>query len=87
MRRNKLGAFCKNKSTKRNINTRRSAHTSDKDRNGFNQTVKSVGVGLQMPVRDRWVLDVSYARPLDKRSLDRSKPPGRLLVNLTARFF
>lgn len=63
------------------------AHTSDKDRNGFNQTVKSVGVGLQMPVRDRWVLDVSYARPLDKRTLDRSKPPGRLLVNLTARFF
>lgn len=63
------------------------AHTSDKDRNGFNQTVKSVGVGFQMPVRDRWILDVSYARPLDKRTLDRSKPPGRLLVNFTARFF
>lgn len=63
------------------------AHTSDKDRNGFNQTVKSVGVGFQVPVRDRWVLDVSYARPLDKRTLDRSKPPGRLLVNFTARFF
>jgi hemolysin activation/secretion protein len=63
------------------------AHTSDKDRGGFNQTVKSVGVGFQMPVRDRWVLDVSYAKPLDKRVLDRSKPPGRLLINFTARFF
>lgn len=63
------------------------AHTSDKDRGGFNQTLKSVGVGLQMPVRDRWTLDVSYAQPLDKRAIDRSKPPGRLLVNLTARFF
>ena len=63
------------------------AHTSDQDRGGFNQTVKSVGVGFQMPVRERWVLDVSYARPLDKRAFDRSKPPGRLLVNFTARFF
>ncbi|TAL28461.1 MAG: ShlB/FhaC/HecB family hemolysin secretion/activation protein [Phenylobacterium sp.] len=63
------------------------AHTSDQDRGGFNQTVKSVGVGFQIPVRERWVLDVSYARPLDKRAFDRSKPPGRLLVNFTARFF
>jgi len=63
------------------------AHTSDRDRGGANQTVKSVGVGVQVPVRDRWTLDVGYAQPLDKRAFDRKKPPGRLLVNLTARFF
>jgi len=63
------------------------AHTKDKDRGGFTQTLKSVGAGFQMPVRERWVLDVSYAKPLDKRVIDRKKPPGRLLLNLTARFF
>jgi hemolysin activation/secretion protein len=63
------------------------AHTSDRDAFGVNQTLKSVGVGVQIPLRERWFLDVGYARPLDKRALDRSKPPGRLLVNLTARFF
>ena len=63
------------------------AHTRDKDRGGFEQTLKSVGAGFQVPVRERWVLDVSYARPLDKRAIDRKKPPGRLLLNLTARFF
>jgi hemolysin activation/secretion protein len=63
------------------------AHTSDNDRGGFNQTVKSVGAGFQVPIRERWALDVSYAKPLDKGALYRSKPPGRLLINLTARFF
>jgi len=63
------------------------AHTRDKDRGGFNQTLKSVGAGFQVPVRERWVLDVAYAHPLDKRAIDRKKPPGRLLLNLTARFF
>lgn len=63
------------------------AHTRDKDRGGFEQTLKSVGAGFQVPVRERWVLDVAYARPLDKRAIDRKKPPGRLLINLTARFF
>lgn len=63
------------------------AHTSDRDRGGVHQTVKSIGVGVQVPVRDRWTLDVGYAQPLDKRAFDRKKPPGRLLVNLTARFF
>lgn len=63
------------------------AHTRDKDRGGLRQTVKSVGVGLQAPLRERWVLDVGYAKPLDKRAIDRKRPPGRLLVNLTARFF
>lgn len=63
------------------------AHTRDKDRGGYTQTLKSVGAGFQVPVRDRWVLDVSYAKPLDKRVIDRKTPPGRLLLNLTARFF
>lgn len=63
------------------------AQTKDKDRGGFTQTLKSAGAGFQVPVRERWVLDVSYAQPLDKRVIDRKKPPGRLLLNLTARFF
>lgn len=63
------------------------AQTRDKDRGGSTQTLKSVGAGFQVPVRERWVLDVGYARPLDKRFIDRKKPPGRLMINLTARFF
>lgn len=63
------------------------AHVRDKGRGGSKETVKSVGAGFQMPLRDRWTLDVSYAEPLDKRAIDRKQPSGRLLVNLTARFF
>ena len=63
------------------------AHTRDRDRGGLKQTLKSVGAGVQIPVRERWVVDVTYAQPLDKRAFDRKTPPGRLLVNLTARFF
>lgn len=63
------------------------AHTRDRDRGGAKQTVKSVGAGVQIPLRERWVMDVTYAQPLDKRAIDRKKPPGRLLFNLTARFF
>jgi hemolysin activation/secretion protein len=63
------------------------AQTHDRDSQGLKQTVKSVGAGVQIPLRERWVLDVIYAEPLDKRAIDRKTPPGRLLVNLTARFF
>ncbi|MDZ4371655.1 MAG: ShlB/FhaC/HecB family hemolysin secretion/activation protein [Phenylobacterium sp.] len=63
------------------------AHTADRDRTGFNQTLKSVGFGVQIPVRERWMLDVGYAHPLDKSAIAARKPPGRLLVNFTARFF
>jgi hypothetical protein len=49
--------------------------------------VTSVGGGLQIPIRERWTLDVGYAQPLDKRAFDRKRPPGRVLVNFTARFF
>jgi hemolysin activation/secretion protein len=63
------------------------AHVSDNDRGGVNQTLKSVGFGVQTPLRDNWVLDVGYARPLDKRATDRRKPADRLTFNLTTRFF
>lgn len=63
------------------------ARVTNRDPGASAETVKSIGVGFQAPVRERWVLDVSYARPLDRRAIDRKKPPGRLLVNLTARFF
>ena len=63
------------------------AHTRDRDTGGFNQTVTSVGAGVQIPVRDRWLLDVMFAQPLDRRALDRKAPSGRLLVSLTTRFF
>ncbi|MBL8553216.1 MAG: ShlB/FhaC/HecB family hemolysin secretion/activation protein [Phenylobacterium sp.] len=63
------------------------ARTWDRDTGGRADTLSSVGVGFQSPVRGRWLLDVGYARPLAKRALDGARPPGRLLVNLTARFF
>lgn len=63
------------------------AHVSDNDRGGANQTLKSVGFGVQTPLRDNWVLDVGYARPLDKRAIARRKPTDRLTFNLTTRFF
>lgn len=63
------------------------ARVTNRDPGASAETVKSVGVGFQVPVRERWVLDVGYARPLDKRAVDLKRPAGRLLVNLTARFF
>lgn len=63
------------------------ARTWDRDRGARRETLSSVGGGLQVPIRERWLLDVAYAQPLDKRAFDTGKPPGRLLVNLTARFF
>lgn len=63
------------------------AQTHDRDRGGLKQTVKSVGAGVQIPLRERWLLDATYAHPLDRRAFDRKTPPGRLMVNLTARFF
>ncbi|MCW5761547.1 MAG: BamA/TamA family outer membrane protein, partial [Phenylobacterium sp.] len=63
------------------------ARTWDRDTGGRADTLSSAGVGFQAPVRARWLLDVGYAQPLAKRALDGSKPSGRLLVNLTARFF
>jgi len=63
------------------------AHTRDRDGGGVNQTVKSIGAGVQIPVRERWLLDVVFAQPLDRSVVDRKTPSGRLLVSLTTRFF
>lgn len=63
------------------------ASTHDKDPGGRTETLKSVGVGVQIPLRDRWAVDLVYARPLDRRTGDARRSPDRLLVNLTARFF
>lgn len=47
----------------------------------------SVGGGVRVSLRNRLVLDVGYAKPLDKALLlDERKPPGRLLVSLTVQF-
>jgi hemolysin activation/secretion protein len=63
------------------------AHVANRDRGGFTQTVNSVGVGVQVPLRDRWLLDVTYVCPLDRREPDGARPAPRILANLTARFF
>ena len=63
------------------------AHVQNLDRGGGHDTVKSVGAGFQIPLRDRWVMDAAYARPLDRRAFDRKRPSGRLLMSLTARFY
>ena len=47
----------------------------------------SVGGGVRLSLRNRLVLDVGYAKPLDKALLlDNSRPPARVLVSLTAQF-
>ncbi|MBS0334748.1 MAG: ShlB/FhaC/HecB family hemolysin secretion/activation protein [Proteobacteria bacterium] len=62
-------------------------HVSNHDTGSRDETLASTGIGFQAPLRDRWVIDVNYAKPLDKRLIDRARPPGRFLINLTARFF
>lgn len=52
------------------------------------RTFRSFGGGLRLSLPGLAVLDLIYARPLDKASrLDERKPPNRLLVSLTAQFF
>lgn len=63
------------------------ASTHDKDPGGQTQTLTSAGFGVQIPLRDRWVVDIGYAHPFDRRAGDRKDPPDRLLINLTTRFF
>lgn len=48
---------------------------------------ESVGGGMRFSLPNRLVLDVMYAKPLDKALLlDERKPPARVLVSLTAQF-
>ena len=63
------------------------ARTWDRDLGGLNQTLTSVGIGVQVPVGPRGVADVTFAVPLDRRESDRVKPSPRLTLNLTTRFF
>ncbi len=63
------------------------ARVSDQDPGGLAQSVSSFGIGFQAPLRGRWLVDVAYAYPLERRELDGARPSPRLLVNLTARFF
>jgi hemolysin activation/secretion protein len=47
----------------------------------------SVGGGVRFSLRNHMVLDVGYAKPLDKALLlDTRKPPARVLVSLTVQF-
>ncbi len=47
----------------------------------------SVGGGVRLSLRNRLVLDIGYAKPLDKALLiDHRKPPARVLVSLTVQF-
>ena len=48
------------------------------------RTFESVGGGLRFSLPNAMVLDVAYAKPLDKAlALDERKPPARVLVSLT----
>ncbi|WP_140418443.1 ShlB/FhaC/HecB family hemolysin secretion/activation protein [Sphingomonas mucosissima] len=48
------------------------------------RTFESVGGGLRFSLPNAMVLDVAYAKPLDKALLlDERKPPARVLVSLT----
>ncbi|WP_457312771.1 ShlB/FhaC/HecB family hemolysin secretion/activation protein [Sphingomonas sp. UYAg733] len=52
------------------------------------RTFRSYGGGLRLSLPGFAVLDIAYARPLDKVSeLDRRRPPNRVLVSLTAQIF
>ena len=47
----------------------------------------SVGGGVRLSLRNRLVLDIGYAKPLDRALLlDDRKPPARVLVSLTVQF-
>ena len=61
--------------------------TWDRDVGGFAQTLKSAGVGVQLPLGERGVADITWACPLDRRDGDRARPSPRLTVNFTTRFF
>ncbi len=50
------------------------------------RTFRSFGGGLRLSLPGFAVLEVTYARPLDKASRLDDRPPNRLLVSLTAQF-
>lgn len=51
------------------------------------RSFESVGGGLRLSFPNRLVLDVGYAKPLDRALLlDKQRPPARVLVSLTVQF-
>lgn len=59
----------------------------DRNTTEAQRRLRSYGAGLRLTLPGRAVLEVGYARPLDRAlSFDRARPPGRLLVSLTAQF-
>ncbi len=62
------------------------ANVSNKNNLGFDGTVSSVGGGAQLRYGRGVLLDVGYAKPLDRIAAGFRKPGGRVLVNLTVAF-
>lgn len=53
-----------------------------------NRTFRSVGGGLRIILQDRAVLELTYAKPLDKVLVsDQRKPTDRLLISLTTKLW
>lgn len=62
-------------------------HLRNLDRNRLEgaRTFDSAGGGVRLSLPNRLVLEVTYAKPLDRAlALDERKPPARLLLSLTA---
>ena len=60
---------------------------TDQQRPLLAQRLDSVGGGLRVSFPNRLVLDVGYAKPLDRAlRLDKERPPARVLVSLTVQF-
>lgn len=64
------------------------ARIENLDIGGENRTVRSAGGGLRFKLTPRVNLDVAYAHPFDKVSVNaEAKPPDRALINLVTSFF
>lgn len=62
------------------------ANVSNKNNLGFDGTVSSAGGGAQLRYSRGVLVDVAYAKPLDRTAAGFKRPGGRLLVNLTVAF-
>ncbi len=60
-------------------------HVSNRDRNGFAETLASAGAGVTWQLPGRFAVDLAWARPLDG-ALGNPRPPDRLLVQATVGF-
>ena len=62
------------------------ANVHNKNNLGFDGTIKSAGGGAQLRFRNGYLLDLAYAKPLDRTAAGFKRPDGRVLVNLTVAF-